>query len=157
MVRVLPVRCACPVRVYICSSFPFLPCRAYQFLQEHADEFVESVTLAACRLARHRKSKTLDARDVALHLSRSWSLRVPGYGDDPRPAGRGGSGAGGGLGGLAAAGGGAAGGGGRGAGGGAGGHTVEGVAAGHAARLAAVAKAAAAASKGGVGGAGGGK
>eukprot|EP00170_Pyropia_yezoensis_P008077 contig_33547_g8104 len=77
-----------------------------EFLQEHADEFVESVTLAACRLARHRKSKTLDARDVALHLSRSWSLRVPGYGDDPRPAGRGGSGAGGGLGGLAAAGGG---------------------------------------------------
>ncbi|GAB0491921.1 hypothetical protein MMPV_003177 [Pyropia vietnamensis] len=128
-----------------------------EFLQEHADEFVESVTLAACRLARHRKSKTLDARDVALHLSRSWSLRVPGYGDDPRPAGRGAGAAGGGLGSLAAtgAGGGAAG---RGAGGGlAGGLTVEGVAAGHAARLAAVAKAAATANKGGVGGAGGGK
>ncbi|OSX68817.1 hypothetical protein BU14_2210s0001, partial [Porphyra umbilicalis] len=45
-----------------------------EFLQEHADEFVESVTAAACRLARHRKSKTLDARDVALHLSRSWAL-----------------------------------------------------------------------------------
>jgi len=57
-----------------------------QFLQEHVDEFVESVTEFACRLAKHRKSKTLEARDVQLHLEKNWNIRVPGYGDDPRPA-----------------------------------------------------------------------
>lgn len=59
-----------------------------QFLQEHVDEFVESVTEYACRLAKHRKSKILEARDIQLHLEKSWNIRVPGYGDDPRPAKR---------------------------------------------------------------------
>lgn len=59
-----------------------------EFLQEHVDEFVESVTEFACRLAKHRKSRTLEARDVQLHLEKNWNIRVPGYGDDPRPARR---------------------------------------------------------------------
>jgi transcription initiation factor TFIID subunit 12 len=58
------------------------------FLQEHVDEFVEGVTEMACRLARHRKSRTLEARDVQLFLEKNWGIRVPGYGDDPRVARR---------------------------------------------------------------------
>lgn len=57
-------------------------------MQEHAEQFVESVTEFACRLAKHRKSRTLDARDVQLYLEKSWDIRVPGYGDDPRPSRR---------------------------------------------------------------------
>lgn len=59
-----------------------------EFMQEHAEQFVDSVTEFACRLAKHRKSRTLDARDVQLHLEKNWDIRVPGYGDDPRPARR---------------------------------------------------------------------
>lgn len=58
------------------------------FLQQHVDEFVEGVTEMACRLARHRKSRTLEARDVQLFLEKNWAIRVPGYGDDPRAARR---------------------------------------------------------------------
>lgn len=54
------------------------------FLQEHVDEFVEGVTEMACRLAKHRKSRTLEARDVQLFLEKNWGIRVPGYGDDPK-------------------------------------------------------------------------
>jgi transcription initiation factor TFIID subunit 12 len=59
-----------------------------EFLQQHVDEFVESVTEFACRLAKHRKSKTLEARDLQLYLEKNWNIRVPGYGDDPKPARR---------------------------------------------------------------------
>jgi transcription initiation factor TFIID subunit 12 len=56
-----------------------------EFLQQHIDEFVDSVTEYACHLAKHRKSRTLEARDVQLYLEKNWNIRVPGYGDDPRP------------------------------------------------------------------------
>jgi transcription initiation factor TFIID subunit 12 len=57
-----------------------------EFLQQHIDEFVDSVTEYACQLAKHRKSRTLEARDIQLYLEKNWNIRVPGYGDDPRPA-----------------------------------------------------------------------
>ncbi len=68
-----------------------------------ADDFIESVTAFSCDLAKHRKSDTLEARDVALHLGmfiqssglsrilylscsnfssspeRNWNIKVPGY------------------------------------------------------------------------------
>lgn len=47
-----------------------------------ADEFVDSVTNFACRLARHRGADTLDVRDLQLHLERNHNIRIPGFASD---------------------------------------------------------------------------
>lgn len=53
-----------------------------ELLLDLADEFVSSVTTFACRLAKHRKTDSIDVRDVQLHLERNWNVRVPGYAMD---------------------------------------------------------------------------
>ncbi|KAL7393053.1 hypothetical protein ABVT39_005888 [Epinephelus coioides] len=53
-----------------------------QMLLQIADDFIESVVTAACQLARHRKSNTLEVKDVQLHLERQWNMWIPGYGSD---------------------------------------------------------------------------
>lgn len=53
-----------------------------ELLLQIADDFIESVVTAACQLARHRKSNTLEVKDVQLHLERQWNMWIPGFGSD---------------------------------------------------------------------------
>lgn len=53
-----------------------------ELLLDLADEFVLLVTTFACRLAKHRKTESVDVRDVQLHLERNWNIRVPGHAMD---------------------------------------------------------------------------
>ncbi|KAK1153138.1 transcription initiation factor TFIID subunit 12 isoform X1 [Acipenser oxyrinchus oxyrinchus] len=53
-----------------------------EMLLQIADDFIESVVTAACQLARHRKSSTLEVKDVQLHLERQWNMWIPGFGSD---------------------------------------------------------------------------
>ncbi|XP_071818937.1 transcription initiation factor TFIID subunit 12-like [Apostichopus japonicus] len=50
-----------------------------EMLLQIADDFIENIVTAGCQLAKHRKSSTLEVRDVLLHLERNWNMWIPGY------------------------------------------------------------------------------
>lgn len=56
-------------------------------LLDLADEFIDSVTHRACKMAKHRKGDRLEVKDVQLVLDRGWNIRVPvgGTGGLPLP------------------------------------------------------------------------
>lgn len=53
-----------------------------EVLLQMADDFVDSAITAACLLAKHRKSNTVEVKDLQLHLERNWNMWIPGFGTD---------------------------------------------------------------------------
>ncbi|KAL4232706.1 Transcription initiation factor TFIID subunit 12 [Mactra antiquata] len=53
-----------------------------EVLMQIADDFIEGVVTSSCKIAKHRKSNSLDVKDVQLHLENSWGMWVPGFGTD---------------------------------------------------------------------------
>lgn len=53
-----------------------------EVLMHIADDFIDSVVSASCQMAKHRKSNTLEVKDVQMHLERNWNIYIPGFGSE---------------------------------------------------------------------------
>jgi len=54
-------------------------------LQTIAEEFIDNVLYYSHKIAKHRNSNCVEAKDVAVHLDMYWNIRVPGYMPDQPP------------------------------------------------------------------------
>ncbi len=48
-----------------------------KILQDMAEDFVENISVFACKLAQHRGNGTLDQKDVRLAISKLYDLNLP--------------------------------------------------------------------------------
>ncbi|KAL5337544.1 transcription initiation factor TFIID subunit A-domain-containing protein [Aspergillus crustosus] len=55
---------------------------AEEFILQMADDFVDDVITAACRLAKLRHSSSLEIRDIQLVLERNYNMRISGFSTD---------------------------------------------------------------------------
>jgi len=53
-----------------------------ELLLQIADDFIDNVVTASCQIAKHRKSSTVEVKDVQLHLEHNWNMWMPGFGSD---------------------------------------------------------------------------
>ena len=53
-----------------------------EMLLSIADDFIESLVSTSAMFAKHRKSSTLDVKDVQLALEKNWKIWIPGFGSD---------------------------------------------------------------------------
>ncbi|KAI4164265.1 MAG: hypothetical protein LQ342_002230 [Letrouitia transgressa] len=59
-----------------------LTAAAEETLLDVADDFIDQVTTAACKLAKLRSAPSLELRDIQLVLERNYNIRIPGYASD---------------------------------------------------------------------------
>lgn len=57
-----------------------------EMILQVADDFIDNAVSSACELAKHRKSNTLEAKDLHVIFERNYNIWVPGYGtEEVRP------------------------------------------------------------------------
>eukprot|EP00742_Colponemidia_sp_Colp-10_P010026 GILJ01010978.1.p1 GENE.GILJ01010978.1~~GILJ01010978.1.p1 ORF type:complete len:117 (-),score=17.83 GILJ01010978.1:129-479(-) len=53
-----------------------------ELLLDLANDFIDNVARTSSSLAQHRKSETLEVKDVKFNLENQWNIRVPGFGSE---------------------------------------------------------------------------
>ncbi|EPS61934.1 hypothetical protein M569_12859, partial [Genlisea aurea] len=51
-------------------------------LVDVGEEYLESILTSGCSLAKHRKSTSLEVKDILLHVEKNWNMTLPGFGGD---------------------------------------------------------------------------